>query len=177
MALETKTMCIIGPRDRNQIHNWHLKGFEFDTPALTPVVGWVVYSPENGYNFPYPHLLRVSVLTIPVYLDIVMLSGQNGKIDVFKELTPRSQAYELRGQEEEEEEEKKKHIQNQRQTNTLHCSTKTISKSVSWPLNMIIFAMSHWKYLSYISDSLKICKLYQRLTENTKLYQQLTENT
>ena len=30
---------------------------------------------------------------------------------------------------------KKKHIQNQRQTNTSHCPTKTISKSVAYPLN------------------------------------------
>ena len=23
--------------------------------------GWIVYGPENGYNFPYPHLLRVNL--------------------------------------------------------------------------------------------------------------------
>ena len=23
--------------------------------------GWVIYGPEYGYNFPYPHLLRVDV--------------------------------------------------------------------------------------------------------------------
>ena len=46
----------------------------------------------------------------------------------FKELTPHSQTCELRGQGE------KKHIQNQRQTNTSHCPTKTISESVACPL-------------------------------------------
>ena len=34
MALETKTKCIIGPRDQNQVHNWPSRGFEFDTPGL-----------------------------------------------------------------------------------------------------------------------------------------------
>ena len=48
--------------------------------------------------------------------------GVSKKIDVFKELTPRSRTYELRGQ-------VKKISTNSRQTNTLHCPTKTISKN------------------------------------------------
>ena len=31
--------------------------------------GWVVYGPENGYNFPYPRLLRYNVaMTGSIYL-------------------------------------------------------------------------------------------------------------
>ena len=56
----------------------------------------------------------------------------NGKSTFFKELTPRSRTYELGGQAGEK---KKKHIQNQRQTNTSHSPTKTISKTVAYPLN------------------------------------------
>ena len=55
-----------------------------------------------------------------------------GKIEIFKELTPRSQTYELHGQEGGggggEEITKIK-------TNTSHCPTKTISRNDTRPLN------------------------------------------
>ena len=53
------------------------------------------------------------------------------KITIFKELTPRSQAYELHNQE------GKKNLSKSRQTNTSHCPRKTISKNVHHSLNEI----------------------------------------
>ena len=54
----------------------------------------------------------------------------NGKINIFfKELTPRSRTYELRGQGEK----RKKKITKSQPTNTSHCPTKTISKKRTTP--------------------------------------------
>ena len=59
-----------------------------------------------------------------------LLRGQvSEKSTFFKELTPRLRTYELRGQR------GKKNTPSQRQTNTSHCPTKTISKTDTRPLN------------------------------------------
>ena len=52
------------------------------------------------------------------------------KSTFFKELTPRSRTYELRGQ--------GKRCTKSRQTNTSHCPTKTISKTETHPLKKIL---------------------------------------
>ena len=57
-----------------------------------------------------------------------------GKIDIFKELAPRSRTYELRGQGQKEK--SKKRLTNPRQTNTSHCPTKTTAKTDIRPLKV-----------------------------------------
>ena len=42
--------------------------------SLTPGVRWVVYAPENGYNFPYPSLLRVKSLLFPLIWFVIYRS-------------------------------------------------------------------------------------------------------
>ena len=55
-----------------------------------------------------------------------------GKINIFKELAPRSRTYELCGQGKKEK--SKKRLMNPRQTNTSHCPAKPIANTDIRPL-------------------------------------------
>ena len=66
----------------------------------------------------------------------------NGKIDIFKELTPHSRTYKLRGQGGKKVNTKSRH------THTSHCPTKTILKTETVFLKLSLMHLStEYKYL------------------------------
>ena len=50
---------------------------------------WVVYGPENGYNLPYPHLLRVKASTITCYTEgkVIMVEESCSTAGMMEEMT------------------------------------------------------------------------------------------
>ena len=103
---------------------------------------------------------------VTTFLFLILISSYfkvigNGKIDIFKELTPHSRTYELRGQ-------GKKIDTKSRQTNTSHCTTKTISKTDTVPLNDsfdLMFVMTFLSLFLRDTDSRegRICSLCSHL--------------
>ena len=73
------------------------------------------------------------------------LREQAAEKSTYFKLTPRSQTYEVRGQGEK----KVRYIQNQRQTNTSHCPTETIARSVAFPLNYFK-SFTYFHFLKYV---------------------------
>ena len=57
--------------------------------------GWHVYGPENGYNFPYPRLLRVNTCTYGFHFIIITLGSvvAESRVKVFNLFSPMAHAY------------------------------------------------------------------------------------
>ena len=51
--------CNVGLFTNSPFHRYEFHGVFIKNCPLKS--GWVVYGPENGYNFPYPRLLRVNI--------------------------------------------------------------------------------------------------------------------